>query len=103
MEGSGVNTRNNGKLVMKRFMSISILFLLSSVSVYNVEPVSNGVHVSAWNAETDVGALILSFISVESEGNDTIYGDKDDVGCLQITPVYVEEANRILGREEFPR
>jgi hypothetical protein len=49
----------------------------------------------------DTVALINSFIYVESEGNDSIRGENEDVGCLQITPIYIEDANRILGYEKY--
>ena len=39
--------------------------------------------------------LIDAIINIESGGNDTISGSTNDLGCIQATPIYVEEANRI--------
>lgn len=47
------------------------------------------------------GLLILSMMYVESRFDPLAEGRDSDTGILQITPVYVREANRILGREEF--
>ena len=47
------------------------------------------------------GLLILSMMYVESRFDPLAVGRDSDTGVLQITPVYVREANRILGREEF--
>ena len=47
------------------------------------------------------GLLILSMMYVESRFDPLAEGGDSDTGILQITPVYVREANRSLGREEF--
>lgn len=44
------------------------------------------------------GLLILSMMYVESRFDPLAEGGDSDTGILQITPVYVREANRILGR-----
>lgn len=41
--------------------------------------------------------LLQALIVVESEGNPLAVGKSNDVGILQITPIYVREVNRILG------
>jgi len=46
--------------------------------------------------------LIAALIQVESDGNDTACGDNDKaIGCLQIWPITVKDANRILGQEKY--
>ena len=45
---------------------------------------------------SDYQILQLAIIYTESEGNPLAIGKNQDLGCMQITPVYVEEANRIL-------
>lgn len=50
---------------------------------------------SDWERFTN--ALIL----VESEGDSLAIGSKNDVGVLQITPILIEDANRILGYEAY--
>lgn len=42
-----------------------------------------------------------ALIQVESEGNSNAIGKNDDVGILQITPIYVEDVNRILGENRY--
>lgn len=45
--------------------------------------------------------LIQALIVVESEGNQLAVGKTNDVGVLQITPIYVEEVNRILDTPKY--
>lgn len=45
---------------------------------------------------SDYQILQLAIIYTESEGNPLAIGKNQDLGCMQITPVYVEEVNRIL-------
>ena len=45
--------------------------------------------------------FIQSIIHIESKGNPFAQGSKNDVGVLQITPICVKEANRILGYARF--
>lgn len=42
--------------------------------------------------------LIGAIIYVESRGNDHAVGPTNDLGCIQATPIYVAEANRLSGR-----
>jgi hypothetical protein len=44
---------------------------------------------------SDYEILQLAIIYTESEGNPLAIGKNNDLGCLQITPVYVEEVRRI--------
>jgi len=46
--------------------------------------------------------LINAIIYVESRGNDSAIGDNGlAVGCLQIHPICIREANRIIGFDSF--
>lgn len=45
---------------------------------------------------TEWDYLIAALIEVESEGNPYAVGSSNDLGILQITPIYVREVNRIL-------
>ena len=45
---------------------------------------------------SDYQKLQLAIIYTESEGNPLAIGKNQDLGCMQITPIYVEEVNRIL-------
>ena len=48
-------------------------------------------------ALTDYQKVQLAIIFTESEGNPLAIGKNNDLGCMQITPIYVDEVNRILG------
>lgn len=50
---------------------------------------------------SDYQILQLALICTESEGNPLAVGKNNDLGCLQITPIYVKEVNRILGEEKY--
>ena len=43
----------------------------------------------------------MAIIMVESRGNDHAIGAMNDLGCLQITPILIKEANRILGKQKY--
>lgn len=45
--------------------------------------------------------LIKALIQVESEGNQYAVGKTNDLGILQITPIYVEQVNIILKGEYY--
>lgn len=46
--------------------------------------------------------LIAAIIAVESSGRDDAIGDSGQaVGCLQLHPNYVADANRIIGRKRW--
>lgn len=50
-------------------------------------------------SEWDV--FVEALIFIESSGNPFAVGKTNDLGILQITPIYVEDVNRILGEEKF--
>lgn len=45
--------------------------------------------------------LVDALIQVESSNNDLAIGAGNDIGCLQITPIYVTQCNEILGKKVF--
>lgn len=45
--------------------------------------------------------FVEALIQVESEGKADAVGKTNDVGILQITPIYVKDVNRILGEEKY--
>jgi hypothetical protein len=45
--------------------------------------------------------FIQALIQVESEGKEDAVGTKNDVGILQITPIFVKDVNRILGEDRY--
>lgn len=50
---------------------------------------------------TDWHHFIDAMIHQESKGNSSAVGMANDVGVMQITPIYLEEANRILGYKKY--
>jgi hypothetical protein len=50
---------------------------------------------------TEWHLFIDALIYVESAGREYIIGPHNDVGILQITPIFVEEVNRILGERKY--
>ena len=51
---------------------------------------------------TDFELIELAIIWQESKGNpNPKYSDGESEGILQITPIYVKEANRILGKNKY--
>lgn len=46
-------------------------------------------------------AFVEALIHVESKGDSTAVGSRNDVGVLQITPIMLEDANRIVGEERY--
>lgn len=63
--------------------------------------VSEGKCVSDTVTRTEWDIFVQALIFVESEGKPNAVGKTNDVGILQITPIYVREVNRILGEERY--
>lgn len=61
----------------------------------NIEEANSETGMSEWQIFT------LAIIDVESNSNPLAIGKKDDVGILQITPIYVEEVNRLQTRTTY--
>lgn len=85
---------------MKKVMLFLMLmclfsFKMSSPKVMKEETSSLFVMKDDWNI------LIEALIQVESEGNRFAVGKANDVGVLQITPIYLKEVNRILQEDVY--
>ena len=77
-------------------LSIFICFLILAYKVSTLTPIQENQTVNS--ASTDTWPIFIdALIWVESRGDDNAVGKNDDGGCLQITPVYIAEANRIIG------
>ena len=79
---------------MKRKAFCLLLFILMCESLFEQKIIERQPYKLPTTWELFVNALIF----VESRGDENAVGSKNDVGILQITPVYVEEVNRILGK-----
>lgn len=100
------NVRNryyrNGSKGVDRLMTL--LLLLTLCMPMPTMRHDKGVHNHAkriYNKKTNNAvnkdALLRAFIYVESKGvNDTINKSSGAVGCLQIMPILIDEANRLL-------
>lgn len=49
----------------------------------------------------DWHTFINAMMYIESKGNPLAVGKTNDAGVLQLTPIYVKEANRVLGENKF--
>lgn len=83
---------------MREVLTFSMLFISISIAKpeYRYMPfVQQEPEISEW--DRFVQALIL----VESEGNPNAKGKTNDLGILQITPIYVADVNRIIKEERY--
>lgn len=79
---------------------VLLLFLLTPILHSNADKkITKKVSVIEKLSNWEI--LIKSIIQVESRGDRLAIGKTNDVGILQITPVYVKEVNRIIGEEKF--
>ena len=87
-----------------------IMVLIATIVVLFVTLSKQEVEVPMQSIKEDVAVveeppmwdyLIQALIIVESEGNPNAVGKTNDVGILQITPIYVEEVNRIIDTPKY--
>ena len=77
---------------------ITVVLLLATRFKNEIDsPISSPTEISYIEEEPMWTYLIQALIIVESEGNPLAVGKTNDVGLLQITPIFVREVNRILG------
>ena len=93
-----INNDNKTKIVISVFICLIGMFVAGNNISNNVIPttvkkqVKNKIH----KVKKDDWTLLKdAIIYVESRGNDSAVGTKCDVGCIQATPIYVKEVNRI--------
>jgi hypothetical protein len=70
-----------------------------ALSLTTADPVIIKKEIPPQKTEWDI--LIEALIQVESGGNPFAVGRSNDVGVLQITPIYVREVNRILKEDVY--
>ena len=79
---------------MKKILILSTLILFLNFDLSKSDSIDTPiVQIEPVN---DWEMLIEALIQVESEGNPFAVGKTNDLGILQITPIYVKEVNRIL-------
>lgn len=96
--------------IFNRYFSLLLLLFAFNIilgsSEVNTKPIINNVEkpskIVAKSVQVDLWSILLeALVQVESEGNPNAIGTKNDVGILQLTPIYVEEVNRILGKNKY--
>lgn len=87
---------------MKKLFLVSLFIfslgcdLNNPITEFDIEEIPEEIEeVTEWDV------LVEALIQVESEGNPFAVGKTNDLGILQITPIYVKDVNRILGEERF--
>jgi hypothetical protein len=87
---------------MKKLFLVSLFIfslgcnLNNPITEFDIEEIPEEVEeVTEWDV------FVEALIQVESEGNPFAVGKTNDLGILQITPIYVKDVNRILGEERF--
>lgn len=83
-----------------------MLVIVSVCEINSYQPVQNEERTNVIKqgikkepSEWDI--FVEALIQVESEGKADAVGKTNDVGILQITPIYVKDVNRILGEERY--
>ena len=86
----------------RRLILLVALFIVSSCNVNCYKEVTRKEtkkEIKQKLSEWDI--FVEALIQVESEGKADAVGKTNDVGILQITPIYVKDVNRILGEKRY--
>lgn len=89
---------------MKKFIALILLIIVSSCEISNPTITRNEETKELKEIKkepSDWDIFLAALIEVESEGKSDAVGKTNDVGILQITPIYVKDVNRILGEERY--
>lgn len=83
-----------------------MLIIASSCGINRYQPVQNEERTDVIKQEikeepSEWDIFVEALIQVESEGKADAVGKTNDVGILQITPIYVKDVNRILGEDRY--
>lgn len=83
-----------------------LMLIIASSCEINNQPVQNEERTDAIKQEikkepSEWDIFLEALIQVESEGKADAVGKTNDVGILQITPIYVKDVNRILGEDKY--
>lgn len=79
---------------MKRLLIVAYVAILPMCT--QQQKVQEEVEITLEEVPDEWETLTKALIIVESEGNPLAIGKTNDVGVLQIKPIYVREVNRIL-------
>lgn len=83
-----------------------MLIIVSSCDINSYQPINDKEETDVLKQEikeepSEWDIFVEALIQVESEGKADAVGKTNDVGILQITPIYVKDVNRILGEEKY--
>lgn len=83
-----------------------MLIIVSSCEINSYQPIKDKEETDVLKQEikeepSEWDIFVEALIQVESEGKADAVGKTNDVGILQITPIYVKDVNRILGEEKY--
>lgn len=83
-----------------------MLIIVSSYEINSYQPVQNEERTDVIKQEikkepSEWDIFVEALIQVESEGKADAVGKTNDVGILQITPIYVKDVNRIIGEDKY--
>ncbi len=83
------------------FISVQVFVQVAKKHAY-IEPPIIATSVIKSNPQPNDWELFKqALIEVESGGESSAVGSKNDLGVLQITPIYVEEVNRLTGWNRY--
>lgn len=88
-------------VILLSMITIVTLMIINTGSKKNIAAVNDTEEQCAVEETPEWEYLIQALIMVESEGNALAVGKTNDVGILQITPIYVREVNRILQQDTY--
>lgn len=93
---------------MKKLIMLLMLIIVSSSAceINRYQPINDKEETDILKQEikeepSEWDIFVEALIQVESEGKADAVGKTNDVGILQITPIYVKDVNRILGEEKY--
>lgn len=87
----------------RRLIILAALFIVSSCNMncYKEKVIRKKTKKEIKQKPSKWDIFIQALIQVESEGKEDAVGTKNDVGILQITPIFVKDVNRILGEKRY--
>lgn len=119
-----LNFGNNMKKILPHLLSFTILSAILIMMAVKISQVSDEVEklkkghqketpttdtlktaeveTPATPSISDWELMKLAIIDIESKGNDNAHNTNGDcLGCMQLTPIYVAECNRLSGHEKY--
>lgn len=80
---------------MKKIIILILILTIILISKETPNLIVKFNYTKTKKEKTDWEYLIESIIYIESNGFDSVIGNKNCVGCLQLTPIYIREVNKL--------